>query len=83
MTEKPADYVIPEKHKISKTKRFFKVLGGKLYREVFCWRTFWCSLSLWAGVIENKPNLGVACLFLWVLFMILDQLKLIVKALSK
>lgn len=41
---------------------------------IFNWGTWWCGIALFVNY-NGYPYIGMGCLFLWVLFMILDELK--------
>ena len=45
-----------------------------VFKGIFNWGTMWCSLALFTNY-NGYPYIGLGCLFLWVLFMILDELK--------
>lgn len=69
----------------SETKDGYAVLLQRLVRFVFNgifnWGTMWCSLALFVNH-NGYPYIGLGCLFLWVLFMILDELKQINRKLT-
>ena len=53
-----------------------------IFKGIFNWNVMWASLALFSSH-HGQPLIGMGCLILWVLFMILDQLKILNKKVSR